>query len=209
MSLYVNAAHIDIRLKTCYTWATSFQWCIFIILSAPLSSLAFQLIISPLWSALGPVHIRRQWEFPCRRLSLQFVDWRHQQAHMNQTQDFLAVEAKWNVVCLGSWPSLPLGLWPRWTVIKQRCAESALHISSASAFTLFLFMLLSGGVFFSLEISTICLFLYISLMVPGNVCLAARESWGWGGMRRLERREMKVMSEVKGTGACWWSENNL
>jgi len=68
----------------------------------------------------------------------------------SQTQDFLAVEAKWNAVCLGPRPSPPLGLWPRWTVIKQGRAESTLHLSSAFAFTLFLFMWPSSWGFFLL-----------------------------------------------------------
>lgn len=55
---------------------------------------------------------------------------------MSQTEIFLAIEAKWNAVCPGQQPSLPLGLWPRWTVIKQGCAESAPHISAAATRTL-------------------------------------------------------------------------
>lgn len=52
---------------------------------------------------------------------------------MSQTKIFLAIEAKRNAVCPGQQPSLPLGLWPRWAVIKQGCAESAPHISCAAS----------------------------------------------------------------------------
>lgn len=91
----------------------------------------FQFIILPLQSALGQYVIsENSLVVVCLcSLPLHFVDWWHQQTHMSQTQDFLAIEAKWNIVCPGPQPSLPLGLWPRWTVIKQGCAESALHIS--------------------------------------------------------------------------------
>lgn len=61
---------------------------------------------------------------------------------------FLGVRAKWNIVCLGPPPSLPLGLRSRWTVIKQGCAESALRVFCALAFTLFLFMLIRRGLVF-------------------------------------------------------------
>lgn len=61
---------------------------------------------------------------------------------------FLGVRAKWNIVCLGPPPSLPLGLWSRWTVIKQGCAESALCVFCALAFTLFLFVLIPRGFVF-------------------------------------------------------------
>lgn len=83
-----------------------------------------------------------------RSLPLHFLDWWHRQTHMSQTQDFfLAIEAKWNTVCPGQQPSLPLGLWPRWTVIKQGCAESAPHISMPPCAHYYLFMPLSSGFF--------------------------------------------------------------
>lgn len=126
-------------------------------------------------------------------LSLHFVDPRHQQARVSQTQDFLALEAKWSVVCLGPQPRLPLVLWPRWTVIKQGCAESALHISSASAFMLFLFMLLSSR-------------------PPPHP-----HPWLIGDQNHMSVFVWKVAFEqrfsncingkVKETGARWWSEH--
>lgn len=111
--------------------AISFQQCSFIILSAHWSLLAFQFIILPLWSALGQYVIsENSLVVVCLcSLPLHFVDWWHQQTQWVRPKILLAIEAKWNIVCPGPQPSPPLGLWPRWTVIKQGCAESALHIS--------------------------------------------------------------------------------
>lgn len=143
----------DIFISLHIYQAISFQHYIIFILtliSFGMSDFNLTVVVSS-WTCVDTALVRIPLSSPVFAVCL-CVLWkrRHQQqqAHMTQTQDFQAVEAKWNVVCLGPQPSLPLGLWPRWTVIKQGCAESALHISSASAFTLFLFMLLYSRFFF-------------------------------------------------------------
>lgn len=122
--------------------AVHFHHIISTLLFVAISAHNFTIVVG----SLGPYFIRENSPVvACLcSLSLHFVDWWHQQTHMSQTWDFLAIEAKWNIVCPGPQPSLPLGLWPRWTVIKQGCAESALHSSMPShSHFLFLFMLLS------------------------------------------------------------------
>lgn len=145
----------DIFISLHIYQAISFQhYIIFILTLISFGMWDFNLtVVVSSWTCVDTALVRIPLSSPVFAVCL-CVLWkrRHQQqqAHMTQTQDFQAVEAKWNVVCLGPQPSLPLGLWPRWTVIKQGCAESALHISSASAFTLFLFMLLYSRFFFFL-----------------------------------------------------------
>lgn len=113
------------------TRASLLQQCIFIILSAHWSSLASFHHCGWVWDLCRYAVSDNSLVLACLcSLSLHSAGRRHHRARVSQTQDFLAVEAKWNVVCLGLQPSLPLGLWPRWTVIKQGYAESALHIST-------------------------------------------------------------------------------
>lgn len=80
-----------------------------------------------------------QWEDPRRHSCLQFIyAVCRLTTRVSQTRDFLQFEAKWNVVYLGPRPIPPLGLWPRWMVIKWSGAESALNITSVwVTFTLF------------------------------------------------------------------------